>query len=131
LINLLTQTNSFLKTNEITPQELQSKLKQWDEVINYFNKYSDSKINEMLYINKLRPPFNKTNAWIPPDCVTRYIQESIKKECDEWLKVKAIYSKIIKFIISIRKVCNAIKIKRALKNLMNKRFKHKFNKYII
>lgn len=80
----------------------------------------NSKINEMLYINKLRPPFSRTAAWIPPDCVTRYIQESIKKECDEWLKVKAIYSKIIKFIISIRKLCNAIKIKRALKNLMNK-----------
>ena len=48
LINLMTQPNSFLKTNEITPKDLQIKLKQWDEVINYFNKYSDSKINEMF-----------------------------------------------------------------------------------
>jgi len=80
----------------------------------------NNKINEMLYINKLKPPFSKTAAWIPPECVSRYIQDSIKKECDEWLKVKAIYSKIIKFIISIRKLCNTIKIKRALRNVMNK-----------
>ena len=61
LINLLTQTNSFLKTNEITPEELQSKLKQWDEVINYFNKYSDSKINEMFKqtTNKINEEKNK------------------------------------------------------------------------
>ena len=68
----------------------------------------------------MKPPFSKTAAWIPPECVLRYIQDSIKKECDEWLKVKAIYSKIIKFIISIRKLCNTIKIKRALRNVMNK-----------
>ena len=80
----------------------------------------NTKINDMLYINKLKPPFSKTAAWIPPECVIRYIQDSIKKECDEWLKVKAIYSKIIKFIISIRRLCNAIKIKRALRNVMNK-----------
>jgi hypothetical protein len=61
LINLMTQPNSFLKTNEITPDELQFKLKQWDEVINYFNKYSDSKINEMFKqtTNKINEERNK------------------------------------------------------------------------
>lgn len=61
LSNLMTQPNSFLKTNEITPDELQFKLKQWDEVVNYFNKYSDSKINEMFKqtTNKINEEKNK------------------------------------------------------------------------
>lgn len=89
-------------------------------ICSYSHLEINSKINEMLFINKIKPPFSKTGAWIPPECVSIYIQESIKKECDEWLKVKGIYSKIIKFIISIRKLCNAIKVKRALRNVINK-----------
>ena len=48
LVNLLTHTNSFLKNNDITPTELQNKLKQWDEVVGYFSKYSDIKINDII-----------------------------------------------------------------------------------
>ncbi len=48
LIQLMTHSNSFLKTNEISPDELQNKLRQWDEVMGYFNKYSESKITELF-----------------------------------------------------------------------------------
>jgi len=89
-------------------------------ISSYSHLEINNKINEMLCISKLKPLFSIIGAWVPPECVTSYIQDSIKKECDEWLKVKAIYSKIIKLVIRIRKLCNIMKIKRALRNVMNK-----------
>jgi hypothetical protein len=51
LIGLITQPNSFLKTNEIVPEELQLKLSQLDDVFNYFNKYSGKHLSDLINKN--------------------------------------------------------------------------------
>ncbi len=87
LINLISQSNSFLKTNEITPEELQTMLKQWDDVINYFNKYSNSKINDIFKqtINKINDENIKSDPFkigynnIFPDNIDANDDKIIKK----------------------------------------------------